>query len=160
MVDDLLCLNWVDLNYTLIFYEKLGLRIFLTCYVLQCMYFVSCAYMYVHVYMYDIVYITYARIVCVICVCVCVCVCVYQWWLVVGGVLLIPCVVLCCVEAAEKKELERKQLEEKATLKKLQNLIEKEREKRYKKPKAKKTKRCIDKCYVCRVECMSEIQLL
>jgi hypothetical protein len=79
--------------------------------------------------------------------------------MVVGGVLLIPCV-LCCVEAAEKKELERKKLEEKATLKKLQNLIEKEREKRYKKPKAKKTKRCIDKCYVCRVECTSDIELL
>ena len=50
---------------------------------------------------------------------------------------------MCCVEAAEKKELERKKLEEKATLKKLQNLIEKEREKRSKKPKARKTKRCI-----------------
>ena len=66
-----------------------------------------------------------------------VCVCVPM---VVDG-LLIPCV-LCCVEAAEKKELERKKLEEKATLKKLQNLIEKEREKRNKKPKARKTKRC------------------
>lgn len=65
-----------------------------------------------------------------------VCVCVPM----VVDCLLIPCV-LCCVEAAEKKELERKKLEEKATLKKLQNLIEKEREKRNKKPKARKTKR-------------------
>ena len=58
----------------------------------------------------------------------CVCILSLPVWLLYG------------VEAAEKRELERKKTEEKATLKKLQKLIEKERE-RKKKPSSKKTKR-------------------
>ena len=101
--------------------------------------YVLCVYIHV-MFTYFGVWILHACIVIMVCVCVCVCVCACKWYLLVH---LLVYFVMCCVEAAEKKELERKKLEEKATLKKLQKLIEKEREKRNKKPKARKTKRCI-----------------
>ena len=65
--------------------------------------------------------------------------------------------VLCCddLEAAERREMERKKTEEKTTLKKLQKLIEKEQKRKNKRPDSKKTKYVYT--VICRCTCQTTV---
>ena len=90
----------------------------------------------VHVYVLMYVNVCMCMYVCTLHVCVFVCTVMHSYL----GVW--SC--LCCptphtrVEAAERRESERKREEEKATLKKLHKIIEKEKRKKTKRTKHKK----------------------
>ena len=73
MVDDRLCLNWMDLNYAIVFFALEHIHYFMS----VCMYVCMCVHMCVHVCVCVCVCACMRVCVCVcVCVCMCVCVCV------------------------------------------------------------------------------------